>query len=266
MPVKRETYRKNPLVPIRGDLLKALIRRAGYTVMGFAKEVGEDQRTLDSIVRGQVKRCRKSRRDRLAKKFGVPPEWLGGEQRYLGYASYFVGDEPDVPAAWQFAQHRLAEQCVQAWWRDMVAAHPELANTAAEDRERMIMRLPWHLFYGLLVGEVWRSQLLTDRPTGCAQTLSAENRDEFTTCLVTALKCLLQPWFDGEAQLEYRMIREWIERTETRYERVVLADGRFLFSLRPITRDPSESKPELILVEPERTPQEQGDTGGGGRL
>ena len=100
----------DPLVPIDGIRLSAAIDWRGKAVNAVAREVGERQSTLNSIVNGEVKRCRRTRRTKLAQVLRVPTLWLGGE-----------GDLPDGPG---LEVHRMpnAQKRVGGEWADLYFA------------------------------------------------------------------------------------------------------------------------------------------------
>jgi hypothetical protein len=99
-------YGGDPLVPIDGKRLLAAIDWRGLAVNAVARAVGEAQSTLNSIVNGEVERCRRARRTKLARVLRVPGEWLGGQ-----------GDLPDVPG---YQVHRMvnAHRQLDGSWSD----------------------------------------------------------------------------------------------------------------------------------------------------
>src|SRR5439155_14234673 len=84
-PSKRPHRRKgeHPLVAIDGARVRAAIEWKGLSVNGAAGHMKISQQTLDSIVRGQTKRCYQSLRDRLSVLLDLPAPWLGGESDLL---------------------------------------------------------------------------------------------------------------------------------------------------------------------------------------
>ena len=106
-----------------------------------------DLQTLDSIVRGQTKRCYESLRERLAKLLELPAAWLGGETDLLPSLTTWLPDprlgydpplwvdekmrsirppaESDLtqrttlPPRYQLAAHALGKEVVEAWKRDV---------------------------------------------------------------------------------------------------------------------------------------------------
>lgn len=83
---KVAAHADGPLVPVDRKRLQAAIRWRGLSVNGLAKAVDLKQTTLNSVVMGKAKRCRRKPLTRMAKLLRVPSEWLGG-----------AGELPDVP-------------------------------------------------------------------------------------------------------------------------------------------------------------------------
>ena len=77
--VPKDKFKNNPLVSIDGARVRAAIEEGGYSVMGVARAIGEDHRTLDSIVQGKQARTRKRRLKKLSKFLNVSEAWLSGE-------------------------------------------------------------------------------------------------------------------------------------------------------------------------------------------
>lgn len=140
----------DPLVLIDGTRLKAAIESVGLTVNKAAKRIGEKQQTLNSIVQRQTRRCRRSRRAKLAELLGYPftEEWLGGETVTLpGLPPWLalqhsdslppivadmnlftrrISESGDViyaagglPPRYEIATHALYSNIKKAWERDM---------------------------------------------------------------------------------------------------------------------------------------------------
>ena len=152
---KRKHHRKveEPLVPIDGARVRAAIEWAGLSINGTASRIKVSQQTLDSIVRGRTRRCRKGLRDKLAGLLELPTQWLGGETDlapslapWLPYPElkkrpprvldenlmpHLVPPEGDtalrstLPPRYQLAAYRLCKQIVAAWKRDIDAGNTE---------------------------------------------------------------------------------------------------------------------------------------------
>jgi hypothetical protein len=102
------------MVPVDGRRVKEAIDRRGHNVNAVARLLRDqlsgrprEQATLNNIVNGKVKRCRRSRRDRLGRLLGVPSEWLAGAAQL-----------PDVP---EFDVHRMPNAMKQqdGTWTDV---------------------------------------------------------------------------------------------------------------------------------------------------
>ncbi len=173
---KRKHRRKkleNPLVPIVGDRVRAAVEWRGLSVNAAATASRIPQQTLDSIVRGETKRCHRDRRDKLAELLALPPEWLGGETDLmpsltpwppypgLDYTPPITADEmgrvhrvPDegpttqrfgLPPRYQLAAAELTNRVIQAWQRDI--------DKGSKEAQEVLLRLsvgewkarPWDL-------------------------------------------------------------------------------------------------------------------------
>src|SRR2546427_8550984 len=150
MPKKRPHRPKreeDPLVAIDGARVRAAIEWKGMSVNGAAGRIDVSQQTLDSIVRGNTKRCYKGLRESLAGLLDLPAAWLGGETDLLpsltsglpyperGYQPPLWVDEnmriirpsaekgltqrTTLPPRYQLAAHDLWKSIVAAWRRDI---------------------------------------------------------------------------------------------------------------------------------------------------
>ena len=95
--VPKDKYKDDPPVAIDGARVRAAIRHSGQSVMSVARAIGEDHRTLDSIVQGKQARTRKHRLKKLSKFLNVSEAWLFGEDKAPidGLPPWDLG-EPDV--------------------------------------------------------------------------------------------------------------------------------------------------------------------------
>lgn len=165
---KRPHRRKDadPLVPIKGEIVKAGIVVNGLTVSGAAKRISVDQHTLDAIVNGRTKQCYAGLRNNLGSLLKLPPEFLGGETQLipditpwlpppgLSFGLGVVADEnlfrPQVeqkdgktyreglPPRHQIAAHHLTESIVAAWKRDIASG-----NADAQEALRFLEGETW---------------------------------------------------------------------------------------------------------------------------
>ena len=223
---RRAARRADPLVPIFSPNLRAAIQNQKLSVAGAASHMGESQQTLAHLVTGDgTKRCRHSRRAKLARMLQVSEEFLS-QPTVQVLPVYPPGDQAaaitgilsfDSPRV-QLAYSRLLLRCVEACDRDF--ADPALGNVADQQSEREAMRNnlarcirtladidDWR--HAILVGEespFWgfvfdgtmiRSRTLPTDPDEEAGRLS----------LIGGWEQLLEPWFAGKAKLNYRALR-----------------------------------------------------------
>ena len=113
----------DPMVPVYSPHLRAAIADKRLRVTEVARRLKEHQQTVAYLAGGEgIKRCRRSRRARLAKLLGVSEQWLaeptvmimplyppaGSENVFFG-----TGFPPESPRA-QLATTRLLTKCAQA--------------------------------------------------------------------------------------------------------------------------------------------------------
>ncbi len=118
----------DPMVPVYSPHLRAAIADKRLRVTEVARRLKEHQQTVAYLAGGEgIKRCRRSRRARLAKLLGVSEQWLaeptvmimplyppaGSENVFFG-----TGFPPESPRA-QLATTRLLTKCAQACERDL---------------------------------------------------------------------------------------------------------------------------------------------------
>lgn len=196
--------KRDELVRVRSELLRAAVAWRGVSVAALAKRIGEGQQTIDLLVRGVHNRTRRARRDKLAKALGVTSEWLGGEAPLPfvpfpdfddldGEAAMELLKPPgaptrlpsDVPARQQLAANDFARACEQACRRDF-------GN--ADWLRRAVLRVL------LLVvdARVWRDSLLEDRRHAAAEAATVQ--------LCAAFGSMLEPWLKGEESLNLRAL------------------------------------------------------------
>ena len=243
----------DPLVPIQGVRVRAAIEWRGLSVNGAAARMKVSQQTLDSIVRGRTKRCYQSLRDKLATLCELPAAWLGGETDLLpgltpwlplpelGYQPPLWVDEnmrvvrpsggsdltqrTTLPPRYQLAAHQLSQQIANAWKRDVAADNGEAKTALSRLAKGRWMERPWDrammLVTRLVSGFWWRrlflmppgNRMAPENPQRGAEALEADN--QFAAHAASALTALLQPWFTGERQLDYKaFVRalEWASR------------------------------------------------------
>lgn len=175
------------------------------------------QQTIDVLTRGVVKRCRRSRRERLEDALRLPRGWLGGEERPLpGGWTRPLPALRGPSALVRLADARFTGQCATAWQRDVVASDARLADVAMSAAPDS----PWarHLardadlgfaLFDLISPYVWRRQFLSGPGGSFPPDLTPHERDVVTKHFVSALEVLLGPWFNGTATLNRAALREW---------------------------------------------------------
>ncbi len=219
----------DPMVPIYGPKMRAAMADRGLRVADVARRLKEQRQTVAYLAAGDgIKRSRRSRRARLAKLLGVSEQWLAEPMAVFiplwvpaGAQQLVFGTEFSVetPRA-QLATVRLLAKCVQACDRDLAdpALHDadveETASPVAvrhhvarsirqlllveEQRKDLLVGVsePW--FAVNIEGGVARSPHLPTDPDEEAAALN----------LIAAWEQILNPWYTGEAKLNYRRLRE----------------------------------------------------------
>jgi hypothetical protein len=216
-PAHRRKHADDPLVPISGRHVRALLEQAKLSERDAVDALGHGgvrtaQATIDHIVRGRQSRCRASLRNGLAALLGAPlaPEWLGGEydkplwwgtdagtdlnararpNSPLGRAINRAREHYEVPTRdplglpplYELAAYQLVRDVDHAWQR---------ANGDELDVLQLIRRL--------LSLALWRRWLLPDHVGGV---IEDEDMDRFAAAMGEALRILLQPWLDAESQI-----------------------------------------------------------------
>ncbi len=220
MPTTRRRHRKkwgDALVEVRGHRVRAAIEVGlRTTVNAAASKLGTSQQTLDYVVRGRNKRCRRSVVTRLARRAeGVTFDWLTGKADFLPGATY-RGDDvlpgPGTPvsdalARSQVIESRLWRKCEDALRRDI---QKSLGNSANQDDVR---RELFYAFRDLLHPIRWHLLLLVQRHDGTINDTRSPVRpsewEAIVEGLASALEAILTPWFRGRAELDYGTLRRW---------------------------------------------------------
>ena len=244
--VPKDKYKDNPLVSIDGARVRAAIGEGGYSVMSVARAIGEDHRTLDSIVQGKQARTRKHRLKRLSKFLNVSEAWLSGEDEApvdalppwdLGAPAVFGdevfnldqnfiphlvgGDVLDAPF-YQLAWARMVENVIGAWRRDIEEGVPEAQSALEEIDEIGSSKGPWTTVSQAVqqvMAVVWfrPACLLPPDPNGGLPLVFGSRHELVRTADVWAksasemLHIMLGPWFEGRQQVDYGVLL-WIIR------------------------------------------------------
>lgn len=184
----------DPLVPIRGDRVRAALKRADMTVSALARRVGASQARLDLIVRGKTKRCRRSVRAAIANAFAVTVGVLGDEtDRNVLPPQFRDWEEQDL------VETPLA---FRVFWR---------AQCKAATRDKLAVYADGYVpgLDQLVNPAYWRSRLLA-MPEGeeslTLEGLSPADRDHVGALLADAMLLILKPWFVGQARLKTRAL------------------------------------------------------------
>jgi len=234
----RRKWRDDPWVAIKARRLRAALDYTGLTVSELAAAVADRQQTIDTLVRGKVKRCRLGRRERLERELRLPSGWLGGEARELPGA--WLRRVPTLrrreaarvsSALVQLAEARFIHQCAAAWQREIVASEPALADVPLSDApgspwQPYLLREPdvGFALFDLTNPYTWRRRFLIAPDGGFPPDLTPREREEATRHLVAAFEMLFQPWFTGKAMLNRAALRDWWKQVTQ--ERVAPASRR----------------------------------------
>ncbi|MGH2627306.1 MAG: helix-turn-helix domain-containing protein [Anaerolineales bacterium] len=183
------------MVAIDGARVRAAIDWKGLSVNRTAVRMNVSQQTLDSIVRGQTKRCYESLRDRLARLLDLPAAWLGGEADLLptltpwlplpelGYQPPLWVDEnmqivrppgggdlaqrATLPPRYQLAANEICQQIATAWKRDIADGNHEAKAALSRLAEGRWKKNPWDramMLITRLVSAFWWRRLLLKPP------------------------------------------------------------------------------------------------------
>ena len=196
------TSRKRVLVPIRGDRIRAALKRSGLSVSALARRVRAKQQTVDLIVRGKTSRCEQDLRATLARALGTSVAVLGGEEDPKLAFLAFVGDAEDL-AETPIALRLFYLACSHAARRDKLVVDAGFVPP-------QIRSLVSPAYWRAQLLETIEAQLLADPDLG----LSTAERDRLYSLLADAMGLLLKPWFDGRAGLSKRFRSKATPRKE----------------------------------------------------
>lgn len=221
----------DPMVPVYSPNMRAAMADRKLRVADVARRLKEHQQTVAYLAAGEgIKRCRRSRRIRLAKLLEVSEQWLAEPTVMImplypppGLENVFFGSgfPLESPRA-QLATTRLLTKGAQACERDL--GDPTLRDAGVEEtasseevthyvarfvrelvrvekwRKELLVGLPdpWFVASSMIEGESARSPHLPTDPEEEAATLN----------LIAAWEQILEPWFTGEAKLNFRQLRE----------------------------------------------------------
>ncbi len=239
----------DPLVPLRGDRLEEARVAAGLNIRALAQKAGLRQQTVDAMRRpadrGKPKRCRRSNRDNLSEALGLPRVdgslWLGGEVSHLSDVTrapsgMVIHELTRSPTGTQLALYHLFNRCRDAWIRDHENTRADEQSVASDDLRARFFVLKESLSQ-LTQAFWWRGQLLkphvpkmefeeevSDRFREMAADFVTqpfptddETAERIEKALIHAMEALLEPWFKGNAELDYDNVlalgnRGWWQR------------------------------------------------------
>jgi lambda repressor-like predicted transcriptional regulator len=222
--IEKRRWKDDPLVDIHPEFLRATVDAIGWSIQRLAKEAGEESQTLDNLAKGTaMRRCRSTRRRRLAEALKVPESWLAGTSVAVPELSRFPREAAlSLPPRVQIAAGALFRRAASALRRDLKT--PEIdaeVRAASVGEDLLIDRLCWSLFE-LIRPAQWRVQLTTWRPVepvpaphfpqapGMLENpigTRSEADERAALGLVHALEAALAPWFTGESRLDYDRLR-----------------------------------------------------------
>jgi hypothetical protein len=228
------------MVPIDPARLRAAVEYGDLTVANIVAALNrrrsddeqENRQTFHAMMRGdRPKRCRFSRRRRLAHVLDVPENWLSGGNVELPLGAYVLVNElaqksPRVGLAVLKLATRCAQRCAKEMGVDV--------STAAEGQFEKDPR--FHIVNGLTwaIGALadpnqWRRELLRfpNRPTSPAEIDEllrtartppwqrvvepwSTSQEEAALGIVRALAYILNPWLAEEARLNYARMHQLI--------------------------------------------------------
>ena len=223
--VRRGKWKDDPMVPIHAGRLRAAMEVQGWEVTELARRLSrlaprgmpENPQTLHHLSRGDtIKRCRRSRRRRLAKVLEVPVSFLeGGEFVDMPFAGLVQFSRERIASPrLALAVWRLLRSCAKATWRDLGRPLvPEASATMSAAEEAYGHAQACFVLVAAL--QRWRRRLL---PRAAPTPLIAEEpsrtgrwypprlepmEEEAALGLVRAVEFVLQPWISGAASLDY---------------------------------------------------------------
>ncbi len=220
----RLNRKEDPLVSLHSGNLRAAMELQGWTVTTLARRLTEhfphahreNPQTLHHLAQGDgIKRCRQSRRARLAHILQAPEEWLGGGDFTIPAVGYL----PLAAELWRsprltLAVGRLMQRCAIACERDMPAAD-EVIELLLSTVGRLISPRAWR--GQLTVGpRVPRDPSRMVPLSATAEELEAERSrlpldpalETAALALSQAIEFALEPWLNGQATLNYGRLQE----------------------------------------------------------
>lgn len=234
--------RRQPLVNVNQAVLRALMEERGLTIARLARMSGELEQTLAHLLKTPGARCQRGRLKRIARTLNVPDEMLSGDPYAIPFAVF-------VPDGFEFryslktvlAASRYATQVVAAFRRDLdaeekrrdiarFAPRPVIESMLASFFLELIQIREWRrrfIRWDPAVEEArgysepatrnpWSPPLRTRRNddgsirvTMTPQPEKDPDHEAAILGIVRGLEHLFAPWFVGDAQLDYRALRDF---------------------------------------------------------
>lgn len=227
MPREKETKRgsKDPMVAIYSPNLRAAIRDKGTTIAELARKLRTNPQTIAYLASGdEIKRSRASRRAQMAKILKVDEPFLSTRgsmsPTLMAGLNVTVGLGVFVSPRTQLAFGRLLEKCLKATERDLRikalrdrgVEEPASPGEVKEWVTRCMGRLTdigeqrgdvlvgaEQPYFGVMVaGGIIRGRHLP----------YDADEEEAGIGLVAAWEQILEPWFSGNAKMNYRRLLE----------------------------------------------------------
>lgn len=240
---KSSERRRDQLVTINQEVLRALMDERGLTTAALSRRSGESEQTLAHILNNPGARCMKSRRGRIAKALQVPQELLAGESFPVPVGFMLPdGFEFRYSPRTQLAASRFIARVGKAVRRDLRINQVSQRSDAPPTGwvEGAVISA---LSEFMMIGE-WRKRFIEWEPhvqqqrgyTEPATVRPWEGDPQIDVVLedallwstrpprrerdsdheaailgvVRAMEHMLEPWFQGTARLNYRSVRDFV--------------------------------------------------------
>ena len=223
----KEGFRDDPMIPIDCEVLRAVVDDQGLTIAALARRTNDSEQTLAHLYKGAgIRRCRQSRRGKLAQVLRIAEELLAGDP-------VFTPHLPGLPRGYEMlysrktelAASRLLTKVANACMRDLEdpvlspADYPKLAP-----KQIVVQYVTGYASEFLQINE-WRRHLIqwdpeeherrgytepaTENPWISSQRPANDpEHEQAVLAFARAVEHVLEPWFRGEAHLNYRALRD----------------------------------------------------------
>jgi transcriptional regulator with XRE-family HTH domain len=193
------------MVNVVWERLRAALDSRGLNPSQLAERTGDNQQTIDYIVRGKTRRTRKGRLRAVASELEVPWSWLSGDMKSLPFSGHYLpeeestGENPDLPSSTQLALNHLWERFRERCGRD-VHGESDSCSDSSEDGTPDAWVWIWDVVLHELTDPLfWRAKLLLsyyEPPDRLTPELA-----QATVALAKGMERVLEPWFEGRAAL-----------------------------------------------------------------